>query len=126
MSRTFEDIRSAYEGNPAAAALVDPTSRNSEGDTLLHLAAFQGREADVRDLVALGSVVNARGDLGMTALHYAAISGHIAVAECLLTLGADRSLPDDFGQSPAKVATLGSHTALAALLRPVRRPGRGR
>jgi ankyrin repeat protein len=79
----------------------------------------------VRDLVALGSVINARGDHGMTALHYAAIAGHTAVAEALLTLGADRSLPDDFGQSPAKVAALGSHTKLAALLRPSRKQRRG-
>ena len=80
----------------------------------------------MRDLVSLGSVINARGDHGMTALHYAAISGHTAVAECLLALGADRSLPDAFGQTPAKVAALGSHAKLAELLRPTRRQRRGR
>jgi ankyrin repeat protein len=121
--RSFEEIRSAY---PDAALLEGPASRNDEGDTLLHVAAFRGNEDDVGDLVALGSVVNARGDHGMTALHYAAIAGHTAVAERLLALGADRSLPDDFGRSPAKVATLGSHTKLAELLRPSRRQRRGR
>jgi uncharacterized protein len=124
-SRSFEEIRSAYEDNSDAAALEDPASRNRDGESLLHLAAIRGSEADVRDLVSLGAVVNARGDLGMTPLHYAAVGGHIAVAECLLTLGADRSLPDDFGQSPAKVAALGSHAKLAELLRPVRRQRRG-
>ena len=126
MTRSFEEIRSAYDDNPDAAPLVDPSARNGEGDTLLHLAAFRGSEDDVRELVALGSVINARGDHGMTALHYAAISGHTDVAECLLSLGADRSLPDDFGQSAAKVATLGSHPELADLLRPVRKQRRGR
>lgn len=126
MTRSFEEIRSAYDDNPDAASLVDPAARNSEGDTLLHLAAFRGSEDDVRELVALGSVINARGDHGMTALHYAAISGHTDVAEALLSLGADRSLPDDFGQSAAKVATLGSHPKLADLLRPVRKQRRGR
>ena len=126
MTRSFEEIRSAYDDNPDATPLVDPAARNSEGDTLLHLAAFRGSEDDVRELVALGSVINARGDHGMTALHYAAISGHTDVAECLLSLGADRSLPDDFGQSAAKVATLGSHPKLADLLRPVRKQRRGR
>jgi ankyrin repeat protein len=125
-SRSFEEIKAAYGEDPNAAPLESPASRNSEGDTLLHLAAFRGNEDDVRDLVSLGAAVNARGDLGMTALHYAAIGGHIAVAECLLALGADRSLPDDFGQTPAKVATLGSHMGLAALLRPSRKPRRGR
>lgn len=126
MTRSFEEIRSAYDDNPDAASLADPAARNSEGDTLLHLAAFRGSEDDVRELVALGSVINARGDHGMTALHYAAISGHTDVAEALLSLGADRSLPDDFGQSAAKVATLGSHPKLADLLRPVRKQRRGR
>lgn len=126
MTRSFEEIRSAYDDNPDAAPLVDPAARNGEGDTLLHLAAFRGSEDDVRELVALGAVINARGDHGMTALHYAAISGHTDVAECLLSLGADRSLPDDFGQSAAKVATLGSHPKLADLLRPVRKQRRGR
>ena len=125
-SRSFEEIRSGYDEDPDAQGLDGPASRNGDGDTLLHLAALRGDEADVRDLIALGSVVNARGDFGMTALHHAAIGGHTAVVECLLTLGADRSAPDDFGQSPAKVATLGSHTELAELLRPTRRQRRGR
>jgi uncharacterized protein len=122
-SRSFEEIRSGY---PDAAALADAASRDSNGDTLLHLAALRGSEDDVRDLVSLGAAVNARGELGMTALHCAAGAGHVAVAECLLALGADRSLPDDFGQSPAKVATIGSHTKLAGLLRPSRKQRRGR
>ncbi|MBU1378410.1 MAG: ankyrin repeat domain-containing protein [Alphaproteobacteria bacterium] len=120
-SRTFDEIKSAYAENPDAGALDSPASRNSDGDTLLHLAALGGNEADVKDLVALGAVVNARGDFGMTALHHAAVGGHVAAAERLLALGADRSAPDDFGQTPAKVAALASHAELAALLRPSRR-----
>ncbi len=125
-SRSFEQIKTAYDESPDAAMLDNTASRNSEDDTLLHLAAFRGNEADVRDLISLGAVVNARGDLGMTALHYAAIGGHVAVAECLLALGADRSLPDEFGQTPAKVAALASHANLAGLLRPSRRRQRRR
>lgn len=125
-SRTFEEIRSVYEENFEAAKLEGPASRMSDDDTLLHLAAFRGNEADVRDLVALGAAVNARGDLGMTALHNAAICGHTAVAECLLALGADRSLPDEFGSTPAQMADRASHTKLAALLRPSRRLHAGR
>jgi uncharacterized protein len=125
-SRTFEEIKSAYEDNPAAEGLEGPLSRNGDGETLLHLAALGGSEADVQDLVSLGAVVNARGDFGMTALHYAAMAGHTGVAERLLALGANRSAPDDYGRSPAKLATLGSHTELAALLHPSRRPHAGR
>lgn len=124
-SRTFEEIKSGYD-TPDAAPLDSPTARNREGDTLLHLAALRGDEADVQDLVALGAVVNARGEFGMTALHHAAIAGHVAVAERLLALGANREAPDDAGQSPAKLAALGSHRELAALLRPSRRRGGGR
>jgi ankyrin repeat protein len=120
-SRSFEQIKAAYPETAEYVPLEDPASRNGDGDTLLHLAAFRGNEADVRDLISLGAVVNARGDLGMTALHYAAVGGHLAVAECLLSLGADRSLPDEFGQTAAKVAALGSHAKLATLLRPSRR-----
>jgi len=125
MTRSFEEIRSAYDA-PEAAPLDGPAARNADGDTLLHLAALRGNEADVQDLVSLGAVVNARGEFGMTALHHAAIAGHTAVAERLLALGADRSAPDDSGRSPAKLAELGSHTKLAALLRPSRRLHAGR
>ena len=121
-SRTFEEIRSAYEDNDEAATLLGPAGRMSDDDTLLHLAAFRGEEADVRDLISIGAAVNARGDFGMTPLHHAAVGGHIDVAEALLALGADRSLPDDFGQTPAKLAAKGSHTELEALLNPSRRP----
>jgi len=121
-SRTFEQIRSAYEDNEQAATLLGPLGRMDDDDTLLHLAAFRGNEDDVRDLVSLGAAVNARGDFGMTALHQAAVGGHIAVAEALLALGADRALPDEFGHTAAQMAARGSHTELAALLRPSRRP----
>lgn len=125
-SRTFEEIRSGYSSNFEAAQLEGPASRMSDDDTLLHLAAFRGNEADVRDLIALGAVVNARGDLGMTALHNAAGGGHTAVVECLLALGADRALPDEFGQTAAQLAALGSHNEVAKLLRPSRKQRRGR
>lgn len=121
-SRTFGEIRSAYEDNDQAATLLGPAGRMDDDDTLLHLAAFRGNEADVRDLVSLGAAVNARGDFGMTPLHHAAVAGHIAVAEALLALGADRALPDEFGQTAAKLAARGAHTDLAALLPPSRRP----
>lgn len=124
-ARTFEEIKAGYD-TPDAAPLDSPTARNNDGDTLLHLAALRGDEADVQDLVVLGAVVNARGEFGMTALHHAAIAGHVAVAERLLALGANRSAPDESGQSAAKLAALGSHTELAALLRPSRRRGGGR
>lgn len=120
-SRSFEEILSGYDDNPDARGLEGPDARNGDGDMLLHLAAFRGDEDDVRDLVALGSTVNARGEFGMTALHYAAVAGHGDVIEALLVLGADRMAPDDFGQTPAKVATLASHTKVADLLRPSRR-----
>lgn len=125
-SRSFEEIRSAYEDNPDAAGLEGPVSRNCDGDTLLHLAASRGNLADVRDLIALGSAINARGDLGLTALHYAAMGGHATTAEAFLALGADRLAPDEFGQTPAKVATLASHKKLADLLRPSHRRPRKR
>jgi ankyrin repeat protein len=124
VSRSFEEIRAAYADDPAAGGLDGPTARNGDGDTLLHLAALRGDEEDVRELVALGAVVNARGEFGMTALHHAAVAGRIDAAERLLALGADRLAPDDFGQTPAKLAAKAGHAEMAELLRPARRRGR--
>jgi ankyrin repeat protein len=124
--RSFVEIRSGYENNPDAVGLENPTSANSDGDTLLHLAAFQGNESDVRDLLALGSRPDVHGDLGNTPLHYAGIGGHIGVASALLAVGAKHDVKNEFGETPADCAALGKHHGLVTLLRSPRRRRRSK
>lgn len=46
--------------------------RDAEGDTPLHVAAREGQEAAVRELLAARAAVNAPGAGGCTPLHLAA------------------------------------------------------
>jgi len=87
--RTFEEIRAGYAGHWDLCELASVTDRRSDDDTLLHVAAFLGVERDVRDLLALGAVVDGKGDLGHTPLHYAAMRGHLDVVSAPLAAGAN-------------------------------------
>ena len=58
-------------------------------DVALGAAAYNGRTAVVRSLLAAGGNPNAQNDLGETALAYASENGHIEVVKLMLAYGAD-------------------------------------
>jgi len=64
-------------------------SKNSSGDTPLHLAALGGHKNVVEFLLAHRADVNAEDNFGETALSYSLIWDHAKVAELLLAHGAD-------------------------------------
>jgi ankyrin repeat protein len=116
--RTLIQIGDGYEHpGDLARIYVGVKSRDGENDTLLHRAALRGIAQDVRDLVRLGSDVNAVGDLGHTPLHYAAMAGHRSAAEALLAAGARHALRNEWGNTPAEMADVGGHAALAVCIR---------
>ena len=71
----------------------------------IHDAAKAGDVAKVRQLLANGAKVDARGEsFGMTPLHEAAWKGHADVAKVLLAAGADGSLKHGAGKTPFDLA----------------------
>jgi ankyrin repeat protein len=115
--RSFLEIRASYPDDWEIGVLADVKSVCGDGDTLLHRVALNGALRDVRDLLALSSDPNARGDMGNTPLHYAAMSGHLLVALALMESGATPELKNEFGQTPADAAGLGKHFQLQEVLR---------
>ena len=75
------------------------------GDTLLHMAALEGRRTIVPLLLQLGANPDIREfDYGSTALHKAAFAGHREAIQALLRYGADTLIVNNLGQTAVEVA----------------------
>ncbi len=83
---------------PIAKELIeagaDINRQNSEGDTLLHLAASENDGIMVKLLLDSGAKINMKNTLGKTPLMLALEKKRIAVAEALIKSGADVSVTD--------------------------------
>ena len=72
---------------------------DSNGNTPLHLAAYQRHTETAKALLSAGAYTEARAVAGITPLHAAAHWGHTEVVFVLLTAGADVNARDDNGLS---------------------------
>ena len=66
----------------------------------LHKACQEGNIKAVKQFLAEGADVNARGKEGYTPLHDAAEYGHKEIAELLIAKGADVNAKDNFERTP--------------------------
>ena len=89
-------------------------AQNSDGWTLLHLAAAVGRATVVHSLIITGADVNARADGGATPLLFAAQSGHLfasqsetlEVVQMLIDAGSDIRATTNNGTTVLHMAAL--------------------
>ena len=72
--------------------------------TSIHDAAFEGNIEAVKQHIAAGTDVNAKGERDRTPLHEAAWNGHKEVAELLIAEGADVNAKDVDGETPVDFA----------------------
>ncbi len=80
---------------------IDPvTYVDSNGDSLLHIAAQRGDLDTVTLLVEAGMDINQKGDMGYTALHYAYNGQHSKTIEFLKLRGAMTEIENEFGKKP--------------------------
>jgi len=84
-------------------------------DILIHDAALEGNIEAIKQHLAAGTDVNARGGIGETPLHSAAYYGHKVVAELLIAEGADVNAKTEDGVTPLDFAK--RHPEIADLLR---------
>ncbi len=92
-------------------------ARMSKGDsTLLHHAAFNGRDAVVQELLARKADVNARNHGGLTPLHDCVLRGTIESAVMLLEHGASLTVRNNEGQTPLAYALAKNRPEMAGLL----------
>lgn len=85
-------------------APIDPlTYRDSNGDSLLHIAAASGDLKTAQLLLGAGVDVDLQGDMGSTPLHYAMEKGHKEVVHLLISNGARIDIRNGFGQLPGEI-----------------------
>jgi ankyrin repeat protein len=84
---------------------------------VLSKPAWKGNIEAVKQHLAAGADVNAKGDYGWIPLHYAAVSGRKEVAELLITGGADVNAKDEDGETPLDMAIRLKQTETADLIR---------
>ena len=83
----------------------------------IHDAARDGNIEAVKQHLAEGADVNAKGEKGETPLHGAAFTGRMEVVELLIENGADVNAKDEDGGTPLLYVTLSGHKETADLLR---------
>ena len=101
-----------------ADAANDPGQElaDAQGLTPLHIAANNGRKAEVEALLAKGASINAQDKAGMTPLHHAAFMNRKDAAEVLLAKGAHVNARDERGSTPLHLAAHDGNKDTAELL----------
>ncbi|CAM4422774.1 MAG: hypothetical protein LEGION0398_MBIBDBAK_00400 [Legionellaceae bacterium] len=97
-------------------------AKDNEGFTALHLAAgyglaaYQGHEAIVAQLVNLGADKEAKDKYGRTALNFAAANGDVPTVAQLVNLGAETEAKDNEGATALHLAAIKGHEATVTQL----------
>lgn len=81
-------------------------TKNSRGETALHIASARGRIEFAKRLIARGARVNATNNVGSTPLHAAVQQGHFDVVKLLLESGAYPNTTNAHGCSPLHYACI--------------------
>jgi len=97
-------------------APLDITTRDTEGRTPLHLAAFFGYSETVHKMLLQLADVNARDDGERTPAHWPAYKGHLEIIRLLLESGADVNARDTGGRTLLRMAIIGRQEAMEQLL----------
>jgi ankyrin repeat protein len=96
---------------PGNGHIVDP-AHHGVADKVV--AAIVVAEA-VKQHLAAGTDVNAKGPVGLTPLYHAAIYGHTEVAELLIAKGANVNAKNKNGSTPLHLAAAGDRKEIVEL-----------
>ena len=103
------------KARPDLALVLDPNTRDENGDTPLAVAAREGHAAIVDLLLEAGAKRSERSG-GYPLLHHAAQGGIVRLTRKLLDEGQDPNLRADDGDTPLIDAAFGGHATTVALL----------
>ena len=99
----------------AAVLLVGCVNIQSP-DISIHQAAWTGNINVVKQYLAAGANVNAKGENGWTPLHMAALSGHKEIAELLIAKAANKNAEVGDENTPLHYAAFNGHKEIVELL----------
>jgi len=107
---------SANKGADPARGINPEPPTAKEPNISIHEAAGTGNIEAVKQHLAAGTDVNAKG-VASTPLHMGVIGGHKEIVELLIAEGADVNVKDDkYGMTPLLNAASGGHKEIAELL----------
>ena len=98
-------------------APMDITTRDPDGRTPLHLAAFYGYASTVHKLLEQQADINARDNSQRTPGHWSAYKGHLEVIKMLMEFGVDVNARDTEGRTMLRMAVIGRQPVVEELLR---------
>lgn len=107
LSETMREAASAGDTlllNRCISSGANLEAGDAAGRTALWLAAFEGRDEQVRQLLQAGAFVDARDDDGSTALAIACQYEYSRTVHLLIQGGADVNAADNEGQTPLQKA----------------------
>jgi len=110
-SRSVHTIYTVLRKNPNVNA-----RQESNGYTVLHVAALNGDVAAVMLLQSRNADVNARDNSGQTPLHKACLCGHLQIVTFLLKAGANTDIMDHSNRTAEEVAFQQNHLVIFRLL----------
>ncbi|KAA0537710.1 MULTISPECIES: ankyrin repeat domain-containing protein [Citrobacter] len=84
--------------------ITEVNQRGLSGDTMLHIAAWQGNLEDINNLILLGANVNSIGDLGNTPLHQAVLSEQTESIKILLEHNVNTGITNESGEKALDIA----------------------
>ena len=116
-AKTGATRASAPKVQSEPTAPLDTTTRDPEGRTPLHLAAFFGYASTVHKLLEQQADFNARDNSQRTPGHWSAYKGHLEVVKMLMEFGADINARDTEGRTLLRMAIIGRQIAIQELLR---------
>lgn len=80
------------------AQITEVNQRGLSGDTMLHIAAWQGNQEDINNSILLGANINSIGDLGNTPLHQAVLSEQTGSIKILLEHNINIGITNESGE----------------------------
>ena len=89
---------------------------DDSAETALHVAASNGHEAIVTQLIAKGGDINQQNNAGYSALIYAAGNGHETIVQHLSYMGADHNVISEDGYTASTVAAGKGHKNIVEFL----------
>ena len=90
--------------------------QDTEGNTALHCAAYEGHTEVITTLVGAGCDPNTTNYQRRNPLHLAAMRGHLEAMRVLMTSGGDCDVHDASGNLPIWYSTLYKHTRVSVFL----------
>lgn len=96
--------------------IIDVNQHGLSGDTMLHIAAWQGSIEDMNKLILLGSDVNSVGDLGNTPLHHAVLFDQMESIKLLLNHNVNVDIKNESGEKPLDIAKRNNRKEIINLL----------